>query len=127
MCSLRVVKDYLFRIHEKGPSWGPCNKFVTSSALGDVKASPLGVDGVKLACSLVFVSGFHDESGEHWLLVDWQRVAASRDNEALESGLAVEEVEEVKHDQLIRQCAESGLETHSRKKKLEGDSNHSFC
>lgn len=55
---LRVVKDYLSKVHENGPSRGLCNEFVTYSALGDVKPCPQGILGVKLACSFVLVLRF---------------------------------------------------------------------
>ena len=126
------MKDYLFKVHKNGPSRGLCNESVIKSELSYVKPCPHSVDVVKLTSSLVLVPSFKSESRKHWLLVYRQCVAATSYDKLFKNWLASEETgkkvsKKVDHDQLIRQWCEFGLETHSRKKKLEGDSSHCFC
>ena len=127
------MKDYLYKVQENGPSWGPCKENVTESELGYIEPRPLGVDGVELAGGFVLIPSLKSEGGEHWLPVDRQSITSTGDDELFEFSLAIRKeaseksLEEIDHDQLIRQWCEFGLETHSRKKKLEGDSSHCFC
>jgi len=118
---LRVVKDYLSKVHENDPSRGLCNEFVTYSALGDVESCPHSVLSVELACGLVSIASFHYKGREHLALTNGKSVATCCHHELVETCLAVREEarekapEELKHDQLIRQWGELGLEAHSRK------------